>query len=308
MELPLHLGAFALGGNYMATNKKYYWLKLKEDFFRDKRIKKLRRIAGGDTYTVIYLKLQLLSLKNNGALIYEGIEPTFEEEMALDIDEDLDNVKITIAFLKQNGLLDETDQDHYVMTETIQCIGSESTSAARVRKHREQQKLKALQCNTSVTTSNIEIENREKSKELDLDLELKQDKEIEKAEALPLPANAGEVLTFEEQAFNEFWTLYPKKVNKKGAYTSFKRIKGLRNEMPLILSALERFKASSQWQKDNGQYIPNPQTFINQERWKDEYIETRDDQLKTIDMDGWGVDQDNKENKDDITHIDWLNM
>ena len=281
----------------MSNNKKYYWLKLKEDFFRDKRIKKLRRIAGGDTYTVIYLKLQLLSLKNNGALIYEGIEPTFEEEMALDIDEDLDNVKITIAFLKANGLLDETDQDHYVMTETIQCIGSESSSAARVRKHRElkAQKQQALQCNTQVTNSNIEIEKREKrqDKELERELEIEKELEIEleldkeSTELAALPANAGEVLTFEEQAFNVFWQAYPKKVNKKGAFTSFKRIKHLKDEMPLIMAALERFKASKDWQKDKGQYIPHPQTFINQERWHDQHEETREQQLNNIDMDGW---------------------
>lgn len=272
----------------MSNNKKYYWLKLKEDFFRDKRIKKLRRIAGGDTYTVIYLKLQLLSLKNNGALIYEGIEPTFEEEMALDIDEDLDNVKITIAFLKANGLLDETDQDHYVMTETIQCIGSESASATRVRKHREikAQKQKALQCNTSVTTSNIEIEKREKRQDIEQEIELELEQE-ESTELTALPANAGEVLTFEEQAFISFWSIYPKKVNKKGAYTSFKRIKHLKDELPLILAAVERFKASKDWQKDNGQFIPHPQTFINQERWKDQQEETRDDKLKTVDMEGW---------------------
>ena len=281
----------------MNNNKKYYWLKLKEDFFRDKRIKKLRRIAGGDTYTVIYLKLQLLSLKNNGALIYEGIEPTFEEEMALDIDEDLDNVKITIAFLKANGLLDETDQDHYVMTETIQCIGSESASAARVRKHRElkAQKQQALQCNTQVTNSNIEIEKREKRQDKELERELEIEKELEikleldkeSTELAALPANAGEVLTFEEQAFNEFWKAYPKKVNKKGAFTSFKRIKHLKDEMPLIMAALERFKASKDWQKDKGQYIPHPQTFINQERWHDQHEETREQQLNNIDMDGW---------------------
>ena len=281
----------------MSNNKKYYWLKLKEDFFRDKRIKKLRRIAGGDTYTVIYLKLQLLSLKNNGALIYEGIEPTFEEEMALDIDEDLDNVKITIAFLKANGLLDETDQDHYVMTETIQCIGSESASAARVRKHRElkAQKQQALQCNTQVTNSNIEIEKREKIKDKELERELEIEKELEieleldkeSTELAALPANAGVVLTFEEQAFNEFWKAYPKKVNKKGAFTSFKRIKNLKDEMPLIMAALERFKASKDWLKDNGQYIPHPQTFINQERWKDQHEITREQQLNNIDMDGW---------------------
>ena len=139
--------------------KKYFWLKLKDDFFRDKRIKKLRKIAGGDTFTIIYLKLQLLSLKNNGTLIYEEIEETLEEELALEIDEDVDNVKVTLAFLFGNGLLEETDQNHYVMTETIQCIGSETASAERVRKHRELKNntLKALQCNTNVTNCNIEI-------------------------------------------------------------------------------------------------------------------------------------------------------
>lgn len=44
--------------------KRYYWLKLPDDFFRQKPIKKLRRIAGGDTYTIIYLKMLLVSLKN----------------------------------------------------------------------------------------------------------------------------------------------------------------------------------------------------------------------------------------------------
>ncbi len=151
--------------------KKYYWLKLKEDFFRDKKIKKLRKIAGGDTYTIIYLKMQLLSLKNDGALIYEGVEDNFAEEIALEIDEDIDNVKVTLMFLLKNGLLEETEQDHYVMTETIKCIGSESASAERVRKHRElkkeQEEQKMLQCNTEVTNCNIEIEKREKRKELE---------------------------------------------------------------------------------------------------------------------------------------------
>jgi predicted phage replisome organizer len=159
--------------------KKYYWLKLKDDFFRDKKIKKLRKIAGGDTFTIIYLKMQLLSLKNDGALIFEGVEENFAEEVALDIDEDVDNVKVTMAFLMSNGLIEETEQDHFVMTETIKCIGSESASAERVRKHREikkekeeQLKLEApkmLQCNTEVTTCNteIDIEKREKREELE---------------------------------------------------------------------------------------------------------------------------------------------
>lgn len=163
----------------MTETKKYYWLKLKDDFFRDKRIKKLRRIAGGDTYTVIYLKMQLLSIKNNGVLIYEGIEDTFADELALELDEDVDNVKVTLAFLQGNGMIEETEQDRFLMTETIKCIGSESASAERVRKHRER---KALQCNNLVTDGNTEIEI-EKEIEKDLEIEREKDKEKEKSKA-----------------------------------------------------------------------------------------------------------------------------
>lgn len=156
--------------------KKYYWLKLKEDFFTQPRIKKLRRIAGGDTYTLIYLKLQLLSLKNEGLLIFEGIEDNFIEELALTIDEEIDNVKFTIMYLISQNLIEEVDGSNYALVETIENIGSETDSARRVRKFRkEQEERKALQCNTLVTNCNIEIE---KDKEIDIEL----DKEIEKKE------------------------------------------------------------------------------------------------------------------------------
>ena len=270
----------------MADTKKYYWLKLKEDFFGDKRIKKLRRIAGGDTYTVIYLKMQLLSIKNNGVLIFEGIEDNFAEELALELDEDIENVKVTLAFLQGNGMIEETQPDHFLMTETIKCIGSESASAERVRKHRERKAQKMLQCNTEETNSNTEIE-KDKEKER----ELEEDTEKEPEALLPngndTERNKVEVISYEETAFNEFWSAYPKKVNKKGCYKSFCKIKDLKQEMPLIMEALERFKNSKGWQKDNGQFIPHPTTWINQERWKDEQIETREDKLKTIDMEGW---------------------
>ena len=164
------------------SNKKYYWLKLKEDFFRDKRIKKLRKIAGGDTYTIIYLKMQLLSLKDEGILYYEGVEDDFYEEIALEIDEETENVKITIMFLTANGLLEEVEKDKYVLLETMKSIGSESSSAARVRKHRE--KSKALQCNTPVTEGNVLVTNGnteiEIEKEIELDIESEKEGEKEK--------------------------------------------------------------------------------------------------------------------------------
>lgn len=105
--------------------KKYYWLKLKNDFFTQPKIKKLRRLAGGDTLTIIYLKLQLLSLQNEGKLYFEGIEDTFAEELSLTIDEDKDNILLTLQYLVHQGLIEEVEQDEYVLTETtgLSCQG-----------------------------------------------------------------------------------------------------------------------------------------------------------------------------------------
>lgn len=143
------------------TNKKYFWFKLKEDFFRNKKIKKLRRIAGGDTYTIIYLKMQLLSLKDGGNLYFEDVEETFAEEIALEIDEDVDNVKVTLMFLLKNGLIEQISEDEYSLIETKECIGSETASTIRSRKSRalkQENEQKALQCNTDATNCNTEID------------------------------------------------------------------------------------------------------------------------------------------------------
>ena len=161
----------------LAENKKYYWLKLMNDFFTQPRIKKLRRIAGGDTYTIIYLKLQLLSLKNDGTLIFEGIEENIVEELALTIDEDVDNVQVTFNYLVKHGLIEPIAGDSYLLTETQNLIGSETASTVRSRKSREKQK--ALQCNTNATKCNTEIEIE---KDIEIDIEKEEDKEATEEE------------------------------------------------------------------------------------------------------------------------------
>jgi predicted phage replisome organizer len=153
----------------MAEKRRFYWLKLQDDFFGSKRIKKLRKIAGGDTYTIIYLKMQLLAMKSGGVLEYTGLEQTFAEELALDLDEDADNVSVTVNYLLACGLLETADNKEYFLPYAVLNTGSEGTSAKRVREHRER---KALQCNTDVTDvkqiGNGEIE-KEKDTEIDID-------------------------------------------------------------------------------------------------------------------------------------------
>ena len=134
--------------------KRFYWLKLPEDFFRQKEIKKLRQIAGGDTYTIIYLKLLLESLKTGGKLYYEGVEENFPSEMALQIDEDEENVNVTVKYLAGRGILQQNTSDEFEIVTASEMTGSEGESAARMRKFRD---TKTSQCDALPSPSDDHV-------------------------------------------------------------------------------------------------------------------------------------------------------
>lgn len=202
--------------------KKYYWLKLKNDFFTQPKMKKLRRIAGGDTYTIIYLKLQLLSLQDEGKLFFEGIEDSFIEELALNIDEDLDNVKFTVMYLINQNLLEEVEKDEFLLTETKGLIAGESESAQRVRRmrlKRKQQEL--LQCNTKVTNCNTDIDI-ELEKEIDKDIEIysshkRKEVEVENDDNTELLFKFHEICCGEGSRIPKPKSLTPKRIKKLNA-------------------------------------------------------------------------------------------
>lgn len=193
--------------------KRYYWLKLPEDFFRQKPIKKLRKIAGGDTYTIIYLKMLLIAMREDGKLYFEGVEDDFYEELSLELDEDSENVKVTVLFLIRQGLMELIDETEYLLTECGKMVGSESASAERVRKHREQ---KALQCNIDVTSSNKMVTERREEIEKEKDIEIDKNTispEVETSAqdvfiSLPLVTGSGSFdVTFDY--LNSLRQLYP---------------------------------------------------------------------------------------------------
>lgn len=182
----------------------------------------MRKIAGGDTYTIIYLKMQLLSLKNEGKLYYEGVEETFSEELALELDEDPDNVKMTISFLQNCGLLEITDVDEYMLTEVPASIGSESASAERMRKCRanKNKKLpdwKVSQSDSIVTAGDTEIEIE---KEIEIEIEKENNKKTfarspdrqapePEADVEAVILNDGSDWRPSEALFAEYVRLYP---------------------------------------------------------------------------------------------------
>lgn len=155
--------------------KRYFWLKLKNDFFEQKEIKLLRRVAGGDTYTIIYLKMMLKSLKNDGKLFYEFFGDNFDEEIALDIDESPEDVAMTIRYLESKGLIELIEGDEYFLNKVPEMLGSEAYSTARSRRHREKKKIqnnsKTLQCNNEALQKNERATDCNEEIELEIELE-----------------------------------------------------------------------------------------------------------------------------------------
>ena len=73
----------------------------------------------------------------------------------------------------------------------------------------------------------------------------------------------------DSEGFEEFWGLYPRKVGKGAALKAWS-VKKCRSIAENINTAVEKQKGWQQWQKDSGQFIPHPATWLNQERWMDE--------------------------------------
>ena len=79
--------------------------------------------------------------------------------------------------------------------------------------------------------------------------------------------------TLVERRFDEFWAAYPKKVGKKAAWTAWKKVKPDAELFDKIMTAIGKARVTEQWTRENGRFIPNPTTWLNQGRWDDEYEE-----------------------------------
>ena len=262
-------GILFLRGGEMSESKKFYWLKLKNDFFQSKEIKKLRMIAGGDTYTIIYLKMQLLSINNGGIIIYERTEEDIAEQLAIEMDESIENVKITLSFLYQNNLVEQITDDEMLLNKVPEVIGSETSAAERMRKFRERKQLSLLNdgSRNNVTPA---LRNRYTEKETEIEIEIDKEQEKEKEQA--------------ELFFNEFWSIYPIKKDKvkcKAKYVKLIKKKGLHETIITALKEqLEHRKIleeiNNRRSPRNQIFIPSfkhPKTWLNNECWNDEIEE-----------------------------------
>ena len=165
----------------MAESKKFYWLKLKRDFFKRHDIRIIEEMPNGKDYVLFYLKLLLESIDHEGSLRFSDTIPYNEQMLSVVTNTNIDIVRSAMKLFTGLNLMEVMDDETIYMSEVNNMIGSESWSAERVRRFRQKQQ-QALQCNTDVTSCNEEIEEEIKK---DIDLELENERKNESSFSQP---------------------------------------------------------------------------------------------------------------------------
>ena len=207
----------------MADNKRYYWLKLPKDFFERKEVKLLRKLENGALYVLIYQKILLNALETDGEIYFDHLTDTPEEELAISINEEVEDVKNVLKFLLDKQLV-TFSEDTYLIEHFATLVGKEANSTERVRAYRERKKQETLHetnetlhvtnCNTEKRREEIEKRriDKEKEKEKEINKEINKDIDKDKEQDIKdrvdtedrVDKTLDEILSENEQLYYEY--------------------------------------------------------------------------------------------------------
>lgn len=274
----------------MNSDKRFYWIKLKTDFFNRADIDFLISQKNGCEYALLYIMLCLNTANNDGKLqttIGEVIVPYNAEKIARDCKYfSIDTINVGMSLYKRMGLIYEEEDGTLKISKYDEMVGSESgnANAQRQKRFRERQKqLKLTVTNSnddSNTDNNEEKDNREKIID-NKNLEIEKEK---KTEIISKRNNKSISNAQLENEFEEIWQLYPRKVSKKKALGYYKtsRKKGATYEN--VIEGVIKYNDYIKRERIDVQYIKHGSTWFNNECWNDDYSLVRKKTLKDISM------------------------
>lgn len=169
---------------------KFYWLKLKKDFFKRHDIKIVKSMPNGKDYILFYMQLLLESIDHEGALRFSETIPYDENMLSTITDTNIDIVRSAMKIFTQLGMIEVLDDQTIYMCEVSKMIGSETAAAGRKRAQRERDAARLAagndaetlrltsNCDNVTTPSQNSHIEKEKEKEKELDIEKKSIKEM----------------------------------------------------------------------------------------------------------------------------------
>jgi len=159
----------------MSDNKKYYYIKLKENFFETEEMIVLESMQDGYKYSNILLKMYLKSLKHDGKVMLNERIPYNSSMLASVTRHSVGDIEKAVKIFKQLGLIETFDNGTIFISDIQNFIGRSSTEAERKKAYRERIKQESLMINGQMSGQTSDIS----TPELELDLELEKELEIE---------------------------------------------------------------------------------------------------------------------------------
>jgi len=246
------------------ADKKFYWIKLKTDFFNRADIDFLLSQPNGCQYVVLYQMLCLNTANNDGKLetrIGEVIVPFNAEKVVRDCKYfDIDTVNVAMTLYRKMGLIYEQEDGTLRISKYEEMVGSETSSAKAMREWRSKKKLS--QCDNKVIQEKDNrdkiLENRDLDKEEELEIEVINDKSLKPKQL--------------ESEFENLWKLYPRKKSKKDALRHYMVARKNGTQYDDVLNGIYAYLDYIKREKIETQFIKHGSTWFNQECWNDEYL------------------------------------
>lgn len=238
------------------------WLRLWHDMPNDPKWRTIARASGQSISLVIatYIHLLVDASKN----VTRGHVNVTNEDIASALDCDLLQIDSIIEAMQGRVIHEGVLSGWELRQVKREDQGDEETgaksAAERKREQRDREKHKAKEDESQ--------QSHDESREVTLDKD--KDKEEKNKEAKASMSNQATHESF-ASSFERFWSAYPKKKNKGQAEKAWKKLRASDELLDEILLAIGKAKESADWQKDSGQFIPYPASWISKQGWLDSF-------------------------------------
>lgn len=225
------------------ADKGYWYLRLKQDFFKSEEMMVLQSMRDGCLYSDILLKMYLASLGDGGRLLFHGSIPYTPEMLATVTGHSVGVVEKAVKVLQQIGLVEILENGTIYMADIQNYIGKSSSEADRKREYRQRIAEERSQGVAAPAVQPV-------AEVCDAG-----EKEQEAKEKPPSKK------TYTKE-FEELWEAYPRKKEKAGGYAKYKARLGDGYSHEELMSATREYAAECKRNRTEEKYIKLCKTFF----------------------------------------------